>query len=199
MRLALCLALVLASGCAHEVIDLGTPPPPLPGGGARLELTVTVVPGSFEASRLSPEGLTQHFADQLRTAGLFAGVIQPAPAGLEPLWEIQLSARDGGSEPDANFWKSLVGNALPPLLFFVHLENDYQLDLTALLLRQREIVGTYTAHAAIRHRYQAYADHVAMENEALASLARRTAQQIVVEIASDRERLRAEDQRLASR
>jgi hypothetical protein len=188
------LAGFLAGACSHEVIGLEAPgAAPLPPA-SRLELTVTVRAGSFDASRLSPEGVALHFADGLRAEGLFAGVIHPAPADLEPIWEIELSARDTGSEPDSNFWKSMLGHALPPALLFVELENDYELELTALLLRRRELVATYRAHSAIRHRYQVYADRAAMEREALASLAQRATQQILGQIADDLERLRGEDQ-----
>jgi hypothetical protein len=185
--------LALSSACAHQVIELGDPPAPIVAPAAPLGFTVTVGAGSFDASRLSPEGVALHFADGLRAARLFAGVIHPAPRGFDPVWEIELSARDGGHEPDSNFWKALVGNALPPLLLFVHLENDYELELTALLLHRREIVSTYRARSAIRHRYQAYADRAAMEREALASLARRTSQAIQAELAADLERLRLAD------
>jgi hypothetical protein len=183
----------LAAGCAHEVIELDPPSAPLPALESRLPFTVTVRTGSFDASRLSPDGVALHFADRLRASGLVDGVIHPAPHDLSPLWAIELTARDGGSEPDANFWKSALAHALPPALPFVYLENDYALELSALLIRRRELVATYRARTSVRHRYQLYADRSAMEREALASLARRAAQQILAQIAADAERLRAED------
>ena len=191
--LAAIAVLWLVSACAWEVIDLSEPTPALSTGGERLDFTVAVVPGSFDASRLLADGVTEHFARELRDAELFQAVMHPVPQGARPIWQIELAARDEAREPDQNFWKSFAASALPPVALFVHFENDFSLELRALLLRNRELVATYVGRGSIRHRYQTYADRQGMEAQALDRLARRATAEIIAGVVADAGRLRAED------
>jgi hypothetical protein len=158
-------ALLLLAGCAREVLlvspDAGSlDPPSIP-----VPLTVSILPGSFEKSRLRPEGVLERFADALRDARLFEGVLYPVPSGVTTRWEIELLAGDEAFEPDSNFWKSALAAALFPTAVFVKLENDYALRLEALLLQDRVVVGSYLGEARIRHRYGPYANRQAADAE----------------------------------
>lgn len=64
----------------------------------------------------------------------------PVPDGARPLWELQLLARDSGSEPDANRWKAFAASFFPPAGPFLWLEDEYTLELDVWLVRDREIV-----------------------------------------------------------
>ncbi len=183
------IALLVLAGCAHEVIEVDAEAPPIATPSVPLPLTVAVREGSFERSHLNPGGIMTHFADELRASRVFQGVMYPVPRGAEPRWEIQLAAVDGGSEPDSNFYKSAVATALFPLAFFIWLENDYTLELEALLLRDRELVASYSAAATIRHRYQLQANRAEMQAEGLETLARGVTREILAAIAADSARI----------
>ena len=170
LRLLACLALFV--GCAHEVIPIPEILPRVTPPATRLALTIAVGEGSFERSRLNGEGVVLLFAEELRESGIFAGVMYPVPPGATPRWEIELLASDSGVEPDSNFWKSALASALPPLAFFIWLQNDYTLELEALLLDRRELVRSYIGSASIRYRYQRYANRAEVEAEGLEVLVR---------------------------
>jgi len=181
--------LVLLAGCAHEVIELGAPEPPLVAPAVPLPLTVAVRDGSFERSHLNPSGIMLHFARELREARVFQGVMYPVPPDITPRWEIELAASDGGYEPNSNFYKSALANFLFPLAFFIWLQNDYTLELEALLLRDRELITSYRSEVTIRHRYQLRADRVQMQAEGLEKLAGRATRQILAAMAADTGRI----------
>ncbi len=149
------LALV---GCAHEVVWLGQPAPEVEAPLVRSPLTVGVVAGEFGASRLEPRGVLDRFASDLRAAALFEGIMYPVPPGVEPTWEIRLTASDRAEEPATNFWWSALASAVPPAALFVTLRSDYTLELEALVVRERALVSTYRAQAAIQNRWQPYAN-----------------------------------------
>jgi hypothetical protein len=117
------------------------------------------------------------------------------PEGAEPTWELQLAGADSAFEPDSNFWKSALASALFPLAFAVHLENDYTLELEALLVQRREVRVTYTGSARIRHRYQPYADRVAMNAEGFELAVEGATRAILAAFARDAQRLRQEAER----
>jgi hypothetical protein len=153
------LAATLAfGGCAHEVVWLGDPAPELESPLVRSPLTVGVVAGEFSKSRLDPRGVLDRFASDLRSAALFEGIMYPVPPGVEPTWEIRLTASDSAVEPTANLWWSALASAVPPAALFVTLRSEYTLELEALVVRERTLVTTYRAQAAIQNRWQPYAN-----------------------------------------
>ena len=179
------LLYLLVGGCAHEVIrldpDVGqfqAPHPPI-------ALTIALQLGPFEDARLSGEGVLDHFAEDLRQAGLFQGVMYPVPAGEKPVWEIELAGHDSAHEPNSNFWKSALASALFPLAPFIYLQNDYTLELEALLLKNRELVRSYRATSSIRHRYKAYANKTDMALEGFAAVVDQATDKIMKGIAAD--------------
>ena len=157
--------------------------------GTPLPVTFAVRPGSFARSRLRPSGIVSHFAAGLREAALVQGVLFPVPEGVTPRFAIELSAADGGSEPDSNFWLAALAYGLFPAAPFVYLQNDYSLELQALVVREREIVATYRATAQLRNRYQINANKAAMEAEGLDLLARRCTRQLLAQMSADRAQL----------
>ncbi len=186
-------ALLALCGCAYQVIPLGDEPPAITPPEAPLSLTVAVREGSFDNSQLNPNGILDFFAEELREARLFEGVMYPIPPGVHATWELEIAASDSGVEPDSNFWKSFLAYALPPLSLGIYLQNDYTLELQALLLRDRHLVETYRSRATIRHRYQTNAPRAKMQAEALDLLARRATRQILAEVAADADRLAREN------
>jgi hypothetical protein len=160
-RTTLILALagtLVCAGCAHEVVWLGEPAPEFESPLVRSPLTVGVVAGEFSNSRLDPRGVLDRFAADLRQAALFEGIMYPVPPGVEPTWEIRLTASDTAVEPNANLWWSALASALPPAALFVTLRSDYTLELEALVVRERTLVTSYRAQAAIQNRWQPYAN-----------------------------------------
>ncbi len=145
-------------GCSHEVVWLGEPAPEVEPPLVRSPLTVGVVAGEFSRSRLDSRGVLDRFARELRAAELFEGIMYPVPPGVEPSWEIRLTASDSAVEPNANFWWSALAGALPPAALFVTLRSDYTLELEALVVREHALVTTYRAQAAIQNRWQPYAN-----------------------------------------
>lgn len=190
------LVLLLAlTGCSHEVVWLGEASPEVSSVKPKVPLTVAVVLGAFDETRLQGPGVLERFARALRETEIFEGVMFPVPDGAEPSWELQLAGSDSAFEPDSNFWKSAVASALFPLAFAVRLENDYTLELEALLVHRREVRATYTGSARIRHRYQPYADRVAMNAEGFELAVEGATRAILAAFARDAERLRLEAQR----
>jgi hypothetical protein len=137
-------------------------------------LTVGVRGGSFERCQLDERAVVERFAEELRGAQIFQGVMYPVPPDVIPTWELELSASDEASEPDSNFWKSALASALPPAALFVRLQSDYTLRLEALALRDRVLVQSYATEVPIRNRWQAYAN-TAVAGEAAADAAVRGA------------------------
>ncbi len=183
--------------CSHEVARLQAAPPSPAPLESPLPLTVAISLGSFERALLvNGVALTTIYARQLRKSGLFEGVMFPVPLGAEPRWEIELSGWDSAREPNSNFWKGLFATLLPPLAFFVTFQNDYTLQLEALLLDDREIVASYMGEASIRHRYKNYANRVDMNIEALEVTVRDATNQIVGALVRDVRRLEQLNQRV---
>ena len=188
-RFGAVLAIILWTGCAHEVVRLNpemlrveTPAAPIP-------LTVAVVSGSFDKTRLHPQGIVEYFVRELRAAKLFEGVLYPIPPGENPIWQIELAGSDSAVEPNSNFWRSALVTALPPLAAVFSLQNDYTLNLEALLLQRRKLVRDYQARATIRHRYQYYADRTKMEAEGVEVVVGAATSKILNAIAQDTPRL----------
>ncbi len=183
--------------CSHEVARLQTAPPSPAPLESPLPLTVAISLGSFERALLvNGVALTTLYARQLRKSGLFEGVMFPVPLGAEPRWELELSGWDSASEPNSNFWKGLFATLLPPLALFITFQNDYTLQLEALLLDDREIVASYMGEASIRHRYKNYANRVDMNIEALEVTVRDATNQIVGALVRDVRRLEQLNQRV---
>jgi hypothetical protein len=192
------LLLAAIAACAHEVVWQGDEPDAIPVAAEPAALTMAVGPGSFEKARLTAAGVTERFARTLRDAGLFQGVMYPVPPGVSPTWEIELTGRDSIHEPDSNFWKAALAAALPPLALVLTLENDYTLELEALVLYERELVVSYRGTAPIRHRYQRYADRRMVDLEGVELAVARATEMILAALARDLERLLEEDRRRAS-
>jgi hypothetical protein len=180
----------LVAGCAHEVVLL-EPTGSMPEMRTTpLGLTVAVLPGAFDHSRLNPEAVLERFADALREAHLFQGVLYPVPGSVESRWEIELIASDEAFEPGSNFWKSALSSAFPPAALFVKLQNDYALRIEALLLRDRVVVGTYPGEARIRHRYGPYANRQAVNVDGIESAVVGASREALARIREDLPRIR---------
>ena len=196
-RALLLSALVaLGSGCAHEVVLLepSTPvsqateapqPPAYPLG-----LTVSVLPGAFDRCRLQPRGVLERFAAALREARLFQGILFPVPANVQTTWEIEIVAADSAYEPDSHLWKAFLATAILPAAFFVKLQNDYTLELEALLLENRVVVGSYRGEARIRHRYGQYANRSTIDAEGVEIAVRAATEGVLARMRADLERIR---------
>ncbi len=200
MPTKLTLLVLLAStwllACSHEVVRLQDAPSIPAPPESPLPMTVAVSLGSFERALLvNGVALTTLYARQLRESGLFEGVMFPVPVGAEPRWELELSGWDSASEPNSNFWKGLLAT-LPPLALFIRFQNDYTLQLEALLLDDREIIASYMGEASIRHRYKKYANRVDMNIEALEVTVRDAAGRIVEALVRDLPRLEELNQRV---
>jgi hypothetical protein len=156
-RVALILLALAPAGCAYEVVWRGLPVPSVDALAAPSPLTVAVRPGSFERAKIAGHAVGERFAAELRNAGLFRAVVYPVKDGSDPLWEIQLHGADSFLDPDSNLWKSFLAHFLPPLAFWITLENDYTLELEALVVLDGRLLRTYRAVAPVKERYQAYA------------------------------------------
>ncbi len=190
------LVLALLTACGHEVLRLTDESPSLAPLVAPIPLTVAVTAGSFERSRLNADGVTALFAKELRKARIFQGVMFPIPPGAKPRWEIELAGSDSAVEPSSNFWKSAIASALPPLALVLSFENDYSLELEALLLDEREIIASYFGEARIRHRYQNYADRVEMEVEGVEVVVADATRHILASLSRDARQLEQLNQRV---
>jgi hypothetical protein len=187
------LAALLAA-CSHEAVWLGdTQPAWAPPEAAPAGLTMAVVPGSFERSRADAGGIIDRFAGALRDARLFQGVMYPVPAGVEPTWKLRLSGSDSAFEPNSNFWKSALAHALLPLAFFVTLENDYTLELEALVIKDGALFRSYTGQAVIRNRYQIQAPRQNVDAEGMELAVGGATRAILAQIAGDLPELLASD------
>lgn len=175
-------------GCGHEALWLGPEPGPVTPVGHPAPLIVALRPGGFEASRLESEGVVRRFEAALRDARLFQAILFPVPPGVDPTWEIELSASDTASEPDSNFWKSALAT-LPPVAPFVKLESDYTLRLEALLVRNRVVVGSYVGEAPIRYRWGPYANRAMASLEGMELAVGGASRAILSAIAADLDRL----------
>ncbi len=183
--------------CSHEIVRLQDAPPTPAPPESPLPMTVAISLGSFERALLvNGVALTTLYARQLRKSGLFEGVMFPVPLGAEPRWEIELSGWDSASEPNSNFWKGLFATLLPPLALFITFQNDYTLQLEALLLDDREIVASYLGEASIRHRYKNYANRVDMNIEAVEITVQDATSRIVEALVRDVRRLEQLNQRV---
>ncbi len=183
--------------CSHEIVRLQDAPPTPAPPESPLPMTVAISLGSFERALLvNGVALTTLYARQLRKSGLFEGVMFPVPLGAEPRWEIELSGWDSASEPNSNFWKGLFATLLPPLALFITFQNDYTLQLEALLLDDREIVASYLGEASIRHRYKNYANRVDMNIEAVEVTVQDATSRIVEALVRDVRRLEQLNQRV---
>jgi len=200
-RLALlavaCIAL-LTSGCTGQVLWLGDPAPPLSAPPLEpLGITVAVGVRSFEATRIAEQGVIDRFAAGVRAADLFVGVMYPIPPGADPAWELQLIARDSASEPNSNLWRSALVSFFFPAAWFVSLESEYVLDLEVLLVRRKQVIGTYTTRGHIKYVYQAYANRPQLEQTGVETIVSRATENLLAALTADASRIAAEDRRLA--
>jgi len=186
------------AGCAGQVVWLGDPEPPLnPPPAEPLGFTVAVATRSYEATRLDEKGVLDRFAASVRASNLFLSVMYPIPAGVEPEWELQLIARDSASEPNSNIWRSALVSFFFPAAWFIDLESEYTFDVEALLVRRREVIGTYTTKGHIKYVYQAYANKPQLEQTGVETIVRRTTDSLLAALAADAGRIAAEDRKRA--
>jgi hypothetical protein len=187
------LAALLAA-CAHESVWLGDPQPSWDQpAAAPAGLTMAVVLGSFEESRADSGGIIDRFTSALRDAHLFQGVMYPVPAGVEPTWKLRLSGSDSAFEPNSNFWKSALAHAVLPIAFFVTLENDYTLELEALVIKDGTLFRSYRGEAVIRNRYQIQAPRQNVDAEGMELAVGGATQAILAQLAGDLPELLASD------
>jgi hypothetical protein len=184
LGLALAAALALC-GCSHEVLWTGEPQPELVAPEQPIPLTVAVQLRTFEAKHLDARALTTRFAERLRASELFQAVMYPVPPGKRPQWELELLVKDARHDPNANFWKGALVGAVFPLAAVVHMEEDYTLEVEALLTRRAEIVASYNARGTIRERYQYYADENQRRLAALETVVDGVTRQLLAQIAAD--------------
>lgn len=189
---AVLVGLLTLSGCAHEVLLVGGSSPDAEKLDPPLPITLAVQLGPFEETRLRGASVVERFARALRDARLTQAVLFPVPAGVRPSFELVIDGSDSGEEPKSNFWNAAIAAALPPLAIFIHLQNDYTLELEALLVRRGELIGTYRGRATIRHRYQVYAPRAEVEAEGVETVVGSATRQILAALALDAERLRRE-------
>ena len=102
-------------------------------------------------------------------------------------------------DPSSNFWKAVLNGIFPPARFFVYAQEEYTLDIEALLTRRKEVIGTYSAKGPVRYRYQSYAPEDKREAEGVDLILARTTGDIFRQIAADAARLDAEDRARAGR
>ena len=161
-RGALAALLALGTACAHQTLRIGPEPPAIVAPATPAPFTLGIGVASFDRTRLEGDAVAERFVRALRNARLVQAVMYPVPAGADPVWELELTGRDEATEPDSNFWKSALAAGLVPLAPFMTLENDYTLRLEALVLRRRQLVGSYAGEARIQHRYGPYANKAKM-------------------------------------
>ena len=183
--LSLCALFALTIGCSHEVLVLGPVEGPVVPAEP-LGLTVSLYPGSFDRTRLQERGVLDRFADEIREQRVFQAVLYPVPSGVSTRWAIELVVSDGGEEPNSNRWKGAIAAALPPIAAFVTLENDYTLRLEALLLKGREVVGSYVGEGHIQHRYSPYANRREMDREGVEAAVRTATRALLRAMRQDR-------------
>lgn len=150
--------LIVVAACTHQTLRIGPAAPAIVEPATPAPITLGIRVASFDRTRLKGDAVAERFVQELRDARLVQGVMFPVPAGADPFWELELIGHDEAQEPDSNFWKSALAAGLFPLAPFITLENDYTLRLEALVLRRRELVGSYSGEARIQHRYGLYAN-----------------------------------------
>ncbi len=158
-----------------------------------IPLTIAVELRAFEAKGLDGRALTTRFAEQLRRSELFQAVMYPIPPGERPLWELELLVKDTRHDPDSNFWKGALVGALFPFAAVVHMEEDYTLEMEALLTRRAEIVRSYAAQGTIHERYQYYSDERERRLLALETVVDGVIRQLLALIAADAANISALD------
>ncbi len=85
MGAALTIALA-TTGCSHDVLTIDEAALPRDSVERPIGLTVAIVAGSFDRSRVKPAGIVDRFARKLREERVFQGVIYPIPTGANPTW-----------------------------------------------------------------------------------------------------------------
>jgi hypothetical protein len=185
--------LCFAPSCAYEVIWLGDEPASFVAPDPPLFWTPAVKVQSFEAKYVTEAGFVERFARELRGANLFVSVLYPIPAEVDPEWEMRLLVKETFVDPASNLWKAVLNGVFPPARFVVYAEEEYTLDVEALLTRRDELIGTYKARGPVRYRYQSYAPEQEREAQALDLILARTSAEICRQIADDAQRLVAED------
>jgi hypothetical protein len=198
-RFACTLIVLACSGCAYEVAWLGDEPKPFAAPSPPLGWTVAVGVQSFEAKYVLEPGVTQRFVKELRAARLFESVLYPIPPDLDPTWEMRLLVRETFVDPPSNFWKAVLNGIFFPLRFVLYSDEEYTLDIEAILTRRDEVIGTYAARGPIRYRYQVYAPEVEREAQGVDLILSRTTADIFRQIAADAARLASEDRARAGR
>lgn len=178
---------------------LGEDPKPFAPPNPPLGWTMAVSVQSFDAKYVLEPGVTQRFVKELRGARLFQSVLYPIPPDLDPVWEMRLLVRETFVDPTSNFWKAVLNGLILPARFFVYAQEEYTLDIEALLTRRDVVVGTYSAKGPIQYRYQSYSDELKREAEGVDLILARTTQEIFRQIAADASRLDAEDRAGAGR
>jgi len=188
----------LLSACAHDVIPLDTDPvPTLVPPSRPLGITPGLELASFEVKRLAEEPFAERFTRALKDSQLFVGVIYPIPDDYDPLWKVRLQVRDELYDPNSNFWKSALANAFLPFRFVLYQQEDYTLVLEASITRKDDVIGTYSAKASVRHRFQTY--DLNKELQAAELLINRASAEVLAAIANDLKRIDQEDRARAGR
>ena len=199
LALALMVLVCASASCAYEVAWLGAEPKPFVAPSPPLGWTIAVGVQSFEAKYVLEAGVAERFVKELRGARLFQSVLYPIPDGLDPVWEMRLLVRESFVDPPSNFWKAVLNGIFFPARFIVYSDEEYTLDVEAILTRRDEVIGTYSARGPIRYRYQAYAPELEREAKGVDLILTRTTGEIFRQIAADAARLDAEDSARAGR
>ncbi len=158
-------------------------------------LTLAVDVQAFEAKRLVEQTFMDRFAQALRDAQLFVGIIYPIPDGFDPRWELRLSVRDELYDPNSNFWKAFLANAFLPFRFVFYQQEDYTLYVEARITRKDDVVGSYSSKASVRHLFQTYDPR--KELAAAELLVNRTTAELLAALSRDAARIDEEDRRRA--
>jgi hypothetical protein len=165
----------LANACAPASApppNIETKPIEIVAPARPISIAALVRAGSFSASHVSPEGMVSEFADVLRSAKVFAVVLDSAPAAgapaprppsSPPVWELELAGSDYG-EP-----------------------NGYSLELQVAILRQRNLLQTYFSKQSIRA--VGTRSQLTIGPPELGQLAERAIRDLVRQLAADSERL----------
>ncbi len=149
-------------------------------------MTVALGLRAFEGNALDGDAILEHFVAELKGERLFQGVMYPIPPGADPVWELQLLGRGHDLEPNSNFWKAFFASALFPLAFVFHMRNDYTLELQAILVRNQEIVRTYTTESSVQYSYQINANQTLMRVEGAEILVGNAIRDLLAQIRKDR-------------
>ena len=197
--LALLAAACALSGCAYEVIWAGGEAPRYRPPAEPIGIPIAVTLQSFEAKFVRDVGVMDRFVSDLRGSKLFAGVLYPIPADLDPLWKMRLLVRETFDDPTSNLYKAAFARMFFPAAFFLYSEEEYTLDVEVLITRRDELIGSYTARGPIRYRYQLNAPELEREAEGLELILARVDEEIFAKISADAERILAEDRARAGK